>query len=71
MTNEELIAWVASEGTRLDEALARFTEETKDAGFESLAERCDALLDAIRQFHDAVAGDEAAPAGDTGDDGRR
>ncbi len=69
MTNEELIAWVTTEGTRLDEALARFTEETKDAGFESLAERCDALLGAIRQFHDAGAGDQAAPADDARDDG--
>jgi hypothetical protein len=70
MTNEELFAWVAAEGTRLDEALARFEEETKGAEFESLAERCDAVLHAIRRFHDAIAGGEAAPAGDAADDGR-
>lgn len=68
MTDEELLAWILSEGARLDEALARFTEEA--GSLETLAGRCDALLDAIRSFHVSVTGGGMAPADDAGRDGR-
>lgn len=70
MTDEELLAWIAAEGARLDEALARFTEEAGAESLEALAGRCDALLDAIRSFHVSVTGGGMAPADDAGRDGR-
>lgn len=68
MTDAELLARLASEGARLDEVLARFTEEASDESPEALAARCDDLLDAIQRLHLAAVEDETAP--DPGNDGQ-